>query len=154
MREKLVRGDYVECVIGLAANLFYNSPMEACIVICRMSKPEDHVGKILFINAVNEVTRKNAQSYLEDKHIDKIADAYCNYKEEENFSKIVTVREIADNDFSLSIPLYVKPETNEGEEDTRSFESVYESWDGKTRRAFHYYQALNEMIRKGATKDE
>ena len=154
MREKLVRGDYVECVIGLAANLFYNSPMEACIVICRMNKPKDHVGKILFINAVNEVTRKNAQSYLEDKHIEKIADAYLNYKEEDNFSKVVTVREISDNDFSLSIPLYVKPEASEGEEDNRSFESVYESWDGKTRRAFHYYQALNEMIQKGAAKDE
>lgn len=154
MREKLVQGDYVECVIGLAANLFYNSPMEACIVICRMTKPKDHVGKILFINAVNEVTRKNAQSYLEDEHIAKIADAYENYKEVDNFSRIATVREIADNDYSLSIPLYVKPEMHEGEEDTRSFESIYESWEGKTRRAKKAYSILNEMIQEGATKNE
>lgn len=154
MREKLVKGDYVECVIGLAANLFYNSPMEACIVICRMTKPKDHVGKILFVNAVNEVTRKNAQSYLEDQHIKKIAEAYEKYEEIENFSKVVTVREISENDYSLSISLYVKPETNEGEEDTRPIESIYESWDGRTRRAFSYYKALNEMISKGATEDE
>lgn len=154
MREKLVKGDYVECVIGLAANLFYNSPMEACIVICRMTKPKDHVGKILFINAVNEVMRKNAQSYLEDQHIKKIAEAYEKYEEIENFSKVVTVREISENDYSLSIPLYVKPETNEGKEDNRSIESIYESWDGRTRRAFSCYKALNEMISKGATEDE
>ncbi|WP_102343595.1 type I restriction-modification system subunit M [Galactobacillus timonensis] len=154
MREKLVKGDYVECVIGLAANLFYNSPMEACIVICRMTKPKDHVGKILFINAVNEVTRKNAQSYLEDQHIKKIAEAYEKYEEIENFSRVVTVREISENDYSLSIPLYVKPEINEDEEDTRPLESIYESWDGRTRRAFSYYKALNEMISKGAAEDE
>ena len=144
----------MECVIGLAANLFYNSPMEACIVICRMTKPKDHVGKILFINAVNEVTRKNAQSYLEDQHIKKIAEAYEKYEEIANFSKVVTVREISENDYSLSIPLYVKPEINEGEEDTRPIESIYESWDGRTRRAFSYYKALNEMISKGAAEDE
>lgn len=54
MREKMIRGDYLECVIGLGANLFYNSPMEACIVICRMNKTAARRGKVLFINAVNE----------------------------------------------------------------------------------------------------
>lgn len=83
MREKLVRGDYVECVIGLAPNLFYNSPMEACIVICRMNKTTDRRGKVLFINAVNDVERKNAQSYLTDAHIKRIADAYANYKNDD-----------------------------------------------------------------------
>ena len=55
MREKLIRSDVVECVIGLGPNLFYNSPMEACIVICRMNKAPERRGRILFINAVNEV---------------------------------------------------------------------------------------------------
>jgi len=35
MRQKLVDADLVDCVLGLGANLFYNSPMEACVVICR-----------------------------------------------------------------------------------------------------------------------
>jgi len=38
MRQKLVDADLVECVLGLGANLFYNSPMEACVVICRKDK--------------------------------------------------------------------------------------------------------------------
>lgn len=72
LREKLVKMDILDCVIGLAPNLFYNSPMEACIVICRMRKEPQKAGKVLFINAINEVTRKNAQSFLEESHINKI----------------------------------------------------------------------------------
>ena len=33
MRRKLVELDLLECVLGLGPNLFYNSPMEACVVI-------------------------------------------------------------------------------------------------------------------------
>ena len=47
MREKLIRSDAVECVIGLGPNLFYNSPMEACIMICRMNKRPDRRGQVL-----------------------------------------------------------------------------------------------------------
>ena len=74
MREKLVAHDVVECVLGLGPNLFYNSPMEACVVICRMNKPKERRNKVLFINALNEVTRERAQSFLEREHIDKIVD--------------------------------------------------------------------------------
>ncbi len=154
MREKLVKSDYVECVIGLAANLFYNSPMEACIVICRTRKDKEHVGKILFINAVNEVTRKNAQSYLEERHIKKITDAYENYRDIDNFARIVPMREIQENDYSLSIPLYVMPENEEKNNDYRSLLGIYNEWDDRVNEAFHSYQILNDMIKKGTNKDE
>jgi type I restriction enzyme M protein len=52
MRRKLVQMDLLECVLGLGPNLFYNSPMEACVVICRAMKPEARQGRILFIDAV------------------------------------------------------------------------------------------------------
>ena len=60
MRRKLVEADAIECVLGLGPNLFYNATMEACVVICRTAKPRVRKGKILFINAVNEVTRERA----------------------------------------------------------------------------------------------
>ena len=40
MRRKLVETDMVECVLGLGPSLFYNSPMEACVVICRLEEAE------------------------------------------------------------------------------------------------------------------
>jgi type I restriction enzyme M protein len=124
LREKLVRADLVECVIGLGANLFFNSPMEACVVICRTSKAPDKRGKILLINALNEVTRKNAQSWLEDAHIRKIADAYESYEDIEGFASVITIADTEKNNFSLSIPLYVKEVVAEEAKDTRSFSRV------------------------------
>ncbi len=153
MREKLIRGDYVECVIGLAPNLFYNSPMEACIVICRMNKRTDRRGKVLFINAVNEVERKNAQSYLRDAHIRKIADAYAQYKNEDGFAKVATIKEIEKNNFSLSILLYVKPAVEPTAADVFTLQQHYESWRAISERAFQYYKRLNEMIKGGGEED-
>lgn len=149
MREKLVRGDFVECVIGLAPNLFYNSPMEACIVICRMNKTVERRGKVLFINAVNDVERKNAQSYLTDTHIKRIADAYAVYKNDDGFAQVATIKDIEENNFSLSIPLYVKPAVDESEVDTYTLQQHYESWRAASERALKYYTLLNEMIKKG-----
>ena len=76
-------------------------------MICRMTKRPDRRGQVLFINAVNEVERKNAQSYLEDRHIARIAAAYDSYTDDGDFAKVATIQDIADNNFSLSIPLYL-----------------------------------------------
>ena len=107
MRKKWILSGQIECVIGLAANLFFNSPMEACIVICRKQKDEALKDKILFINALRDVTRKNGESYLEDEHIKRIADAYHSKATIDNFSRLVDVNEIASYDFDLSIQKYV-----------------------------------------------
>ena len=108
MRRKLVDSDLVECVIGIGKNLFFNSGMEACIMICRTKKPLDRRGKVLFINAKNEITRRNSESYLEDSHIEKIASTYHDFIEVPGFSGIGTIEEIQHNHSKLNIPLYVK----------------------------------------------
>lgn len=107
MRRKLIEADLIECVLGLGPNLFYNSPMEACIVICRTDKPKERCGKILFINAVNEVTRERAQSFLTDEHIGHIVKAYEQFKDEPGLTRVVTIEEIRKQRVSLSIPLYI-----------------------------------------------
>lgn len=128
IRENLIKSDLVECVIGLAPNLFYNSPMEACILICRTKKSMNQKGRILFINALNEVTRKNSQSYLESNHISKISDAYKNYKEIEGFSKIATIKEIEDKGFLLSLPLYVGTADVKEVLENESSKEIFDSW--------------------------
>ena len=79
LREALVKSDLVECVLGLGAGLFYNSPMEAVVVTLRATKPAEHKGKVLFINAVNEVAREQAQSFLRESHQAKILNAYRDF---------------------------------------------------------------------------
>ena len=111
MRRKLIEADLIECVLGLGPNLFYNSPMEACVVVCRTQKPKARRGRILFINAVNEVTRERAHSFLTDEHLQRVVRAYQDFKDEPGFTRVVSMEEIRAKDGNLSIPLYVGGET-------------------------------------------
>lgn len=108
MRKRILAADLVDAVIGLGPNLFYNSPMEACIVICRTKKSAERAGKVVFIDALKEVTRERAQSFLTPEHVDRIADAYHSFHDAEGFSAVVTLEEIRGRDSNLSIPLYVR----------------------------------------------
>ena len=149
MREKLVRSDLVECVIGLGRNLFYNSPMEACIVICRTKKREDRKGYVLFINAVNEVTRKNAQSYLEEKHIKKISAAYENFQSDNDLARKVSIRDIEKNGFSLSIPLYVKKPEEETILDERTTGEHISDWRNISQKTWMCFDSVLGYLESG-----
>ena len=89
MRRKLVEADLVECVLGLGPNLFYNSPMEACVVFCRSRKPVERKGQVLFIDAVGEVTRGRSVSFLRPEHQQHILDVYQQWQKEPGFARIV-----------------------------------------------------------------
>lgn len=146
MRKNLVDTDMVECVIGIGKNLFYNSPMEACIVICRGNKPANRRGKVLFINAKHEVTRKNAQSYLEQDHIDKIANTYFDFAEIDGFSAIADLKTIKANNSKLSIALYVR--NSDSTIDIPDFDSALETW---LSNSSSLHKELNELdkLREG-----
>jgi type I restriction enzyme M protein len=132
MRCKLLEADLIECVLGLGPNLFYNSPMEACVIICRTTKPKVCKGRILLINAVNEVTRERAQSFLTDDHIERIVKAYQQFKDEPGFTCVATLEEIRAKDGNLSIPLYVASGNGQAETKVRfvgsSLEDSLSAW--------------------------
>jgi len=149
MREALVKSDLLECVIGLGPNLFYNAPMEACIMICRTSKKVNRRGQVLFINALNEITRKNAQSYLEDKHITKISEAYDNFVDIEQFAKVATIKDIADNNYSLSIPLYVRTTEENINMDERTLDEHISAWNESSNEMRNSFELLNTLLNEG-----
>ena len=154
MRENLIKSDLLECVIGLGPNLFYNAPMEACIMICRTKKSVEKRGQVLFINAVNEITRKNAQSYLEDKHIEKIAKAYEEYCDKDHFAKVVTIKEMATNNYSLSIPLYVRAEEDIKQEDDLDSSDYLDNWITSSTEMKEKFTELNNAIFGKDNKNE
>ena len=107
MRRKMIEQDLVECVIGLGPNLFYNSPMEACLLITKTNKEASRKGKILIVNAVKEVKQEKNIAFLEDKHIDKIYKTYLDFEAQEGFCKVVSNEEVLGNKGSLNIAQYV-----------------------------------------------
>ena len=143
MRRHMIESDCVDCVIGLGPNLFYNSPMEACLLICHMQKPSNRRGKILFINAVDEVKRDKTISTLEPKHIDKIFKAYKEYKDIEGFAKVVSNKQILDNGATLNISQYVSRLEVKNDKPTQSIPELLDEW-GRNRKEL--YDRINEIL--------
>ena len=146
LRQKLVEMDLIECVVGLGANLFFNSPMESCVLICRTKKEEKRQGKILFINAVNEVARKNAQSYLEEYHIKHIASIYGDFKDEEGYSKVVSIEDVETQNYSLSIPLYAR--SADVSEPIRTLDESVDEWLTQSADAQSVLKTLIDLLKK------
>jgi type I restriction enzyme M protein len=112
VRSKVIDKDLVECVILLPEKLFYNTGAPGAIIIFNSNKPADRKGKILFINASNEVIphpsvrRLNS---LSKENIARIAEAYQKFADEEGFSKGIGAKDVANNDYNLNVTLYVMP---------------------------------------------
>lgn len=118
MRRKMIEEDYVDAVIGLGKNLFYNSSMESCLLVCRMRKPEERKGKIIFIDAKDDLRIERTNAWLEPQHIKKISEAYWEFKDAEGFAKVMRNKEVLENNGNLSIQLYVKQKAETIEYDT------------------------------------
>ena len=146
MRRKLIEHDIIETVIGLGPNLFYNSPMEACVVICRMKKSRIRKGKIQFINAINDVARERAQSFLTDDHIARIVNAYQSDDDVPEFSRLVPLDDIRSQQHNLSMPLYIRGEPANGECNDSA------EWKASFADAIEAWRASSKVLRVSMTK--
>jgi len=108
IRTKLIEDDLIDAVIGLGPQLFYNSPMESCIVVCRKKKPSEKKKKILFINGVDEVIYQNAMAFLSNDNIKNLFNLYCEFKDIQGKSRVVSLKEIREKNYSLNVPYYVE----------------------------------------------
>ena len=144
MRKKMIAEDRVECVIALGKNLFYNSIMESCLLICRNDKPKERKGKVLLIDARKELRAEKTISYLDEQHITKICDAYHAFETVEGFSYVATDQEIVEKEGSLNIPLYVKAMADE---DTPTIDEAFEQWTASTANLTTAMEALFNTLK-------
>lgn len=89
-------------------SVIYNSPVENCVVVCRTAKHKARRGKILFINAVHEVKRERAQSFLTDEHLKRVVRAHQDFKDEAGFKRVASVEQVRANEGNFDIPLYIE----------------------------------------------
>lgn len=112
IRTKLLRDGHIDTVIGLPANLFYSTGIPVCILVLKKCKKPDDV---LFINAAEHYAKGKRQNQLTDEHIVKIIETYQFRKEEDRYSKRVSMERIAEEGFNLNISRYIS--TTVGEEE-------------------------------------
>lgn len=104
IRKKLIDDDNIDAIIGLPSNLFFSTGIPVCIIVLKKCKKEDD---ILFINADRYFRKDKNRNKLDETHIKKIVDTYNERKEESNYSKRVSKKLIAENDYNLNISRYV-----------------------------------------------
>lgn len=110
IRTKLLKDGNVDTVIGLPANLFFSTGIPVCILVLKKCKKPDDV---LFINATQYFEKGKRQNCLRDgddgepNDIQKIVETYRYRKEEERYSRRVSMVEIEKNDYNLNISRYV-----------------------------------------------
>ncbi|WP_419629660.1 N-6 DNA methylase, partial [Thiolapillus sp.] len=104
IRKKLLQDGNIDTVIGLPPKLFYSTGIPVCILVLKKCRQPDDV---LFINASEHFEKGKRQNILLPGHIDKIIDTYQHRKEEERYSRRVSMEEIEENGFNLNISRYV-----------------------------------------------
>jgi type I restriction enzyme M protein len=115
MRRKMVEEDQIEAVIGLGANLFYNSPMEAMILIGNTNKPKERVGKVLFVNGKDDVIDNKGLAHLTKDFVDI-----------PHFAKVATTEEILGFDGNMNINFYVKSDNSDN---VIPFSNAIKKWE-------------------------
>jgi type I restriction enzyme M protein len=124
IRRKLLDDGSIDTVIGLPANLFYSTGIPVCILVLKKCKKPDDV---LFINASEHFEKGKRQNYLSPEHIDRIVATYQFRKEDERYSRRVTMEEIAANDYNLNISRYISTAVQEEEIDLMAVHTELET---------------------------
>lgn len=97
--------NYIDAIIGLPANLFYGTSIPTCILV--LKKCKEHPDDILFIDASNDFEKVKNQNVLRNEHVEKIIQTYANRTAIDKYSAVVSVQQVASNDYNLNIPRYV-----------------------------------------------
>jgi type I restriction enzyme M protein len=116
------------------------------VVFCRSRKPADHRGKVLLIDAVNEVARERAMSFLRPEHQARIAGAYAAFSDQEGFAAVATLAEIAAQGHSLSIPLYVKRPAAAAGEGGGQAATLQEAWQAWEASGQEFWQQMDGVV--------
>jgi len=119
IRKKFVEKDWVEAVILMPENLFYNAAAPGIILVINRDKRKKN--EILLINASKLFEKGRPKNYLPEESIKQISDIYLNWKEENGISKIIPKEEAAKNDYNLSPSRYV---VQDGGDDTLPLEDA------------------------------
>ncbi|MGY3214042.1 N-6 DNA methylase [Mucilaginibacter sp. HD30] len=125
IREKLLKEDLIEGIVGLPAALFYNTGIPASIWIINKSKPTYLKNKVIVIDASKEYKEGNNQNELTEDNIRAIISAYDNFalaqslqeNQKESYARLINTNEIADNDYNLNISRYIDNQVKAAEID-------------------------------------
>ena len=128
IREKLLRAGNIHAVIGLPANLFFNTSIPTCIIVLKKHREGRDV---LFIDASRKFEKGKKQNAMTDEHIDSVIELYNRRETVEKESFLAEFEDIEKNDFNLNIPRYVDNFEQEEEVDLNALLNDMKQTEGE-----------------------
>lgn len=106
IRKILLDTGAIDTVIGLPANIFFNTSIPTTVIILKKNRSKKDV---LFIDASKEFEKGKNQNVLKDEHINKMLETYITRPADgvEKYAYLATFDEIVENEYNLNIPRYV-----------------------------------------------
>ena len=107
IRKYLIDNNFIDCIIQLPENLFFGTSITTCIMVLKKSKKDNST---LFIDATKECIKVTNNNQLTEKNIENIVKIFKNRTDLEYVSKLVSNKEIEENDYNLSVSTYIEQE--------------------------------------------
>ena len=143
IRTKLLTNGYIDTVIGLPAKLFFSTGISVCVLVLKKCKKPDDV---LFINAYKHFEKDGRLNRLRPEDIEKIVDTYQYRKQEERYSRRVSMQEIKENDYNLNLSRYVSTAEPEPDIDLLSVAKNIKEIDKQIHRIQNNHNQYTEEL--------
>lgn len=126
VRKKIIEEGYVEGIISLPNNIMNSTGIPISIVFLRKDKIVD---KVFMLDATKDFFKKvRGGVVIEDKTLERIIDIYNNFEEIEGISKMVSVKEVLENDGILNVGRYIEVKV-EQINSTNLLKEIKETWN-------------------------
>ena len=122
IRRILLENGSIYAVIGLPANMFYNTSIPTCIIVLKKHREGRDV---LFVDASNLFEKEKKQNVMNKEHIDRVIKLYNDRKTVDKLSFLASYEDIEKNDFNLNIPRYIDTSEEEEEIDIRELSESF-----------------------------
>ena len=143
IRKHLIEHNYVDGIIQLPSNLFFNTSISTVIVVLKKDKPDTDV---LFIDASKEFVSQKKQNVLSADNIQRIVSLHAERKEVPHVAHVAELSEVRGNDWNLSVFSYIQPEETREKIDIVKLNAEIKELEARNQKAREKLDALVEEI--------
>jgi type I restriction enzyme M protein len=145
VRKWFVENDFIEGVIYLPENLFYNTSAPGILLFLNRAKPKEQRDRLFLVNASKVFAKGDPKNYIPEDGIERIASTFLNWTEEEKFSRMVAKAEIVKNDYNISPSRYIH---TAAAEEYRPLGEIVADLDALEAEAQETNAALRAVLKK------
>ena len=114
MRQKFIELGYVDAIVNMPSNMFLTTGIPVCVWFLRKGKTEEEIAKgVYFMDASECFEKEGKNNKFKGEKAENAIETFVARKEVEGFSKYVSLEDLKDNNFTLSVSRYVFSESDE-----------------------------------------